>query len=112
MAERAAFLGGQLGAFQWTFPDCSELVSDRGSLGNHPAADEQGHAEGCQRLAAKWPSGSAGATRADAPNRAHLQALKLPLRPHPSPQVGPPQARNWGPYRSCCRKGTAGLARL
>jgi hypothetical protein len=51
--ERAAFLGGQLGAFQWTRPGCGELVSDRGPLGNHPAADEQARAEGCQRLAAQ-----------------------------------------------------------
>ena len=51
-AERAAFLGGQFGAFRWRCPDCGGLVSNRGPLGNHPAADEQGHAEGGERLAA------------------------------------------------------------
>ena len=52
-AERAAFLGGQFGAFRWRCPDCGGLVSDRGPLGNHPAADEQARAEGRQRLAAQ-----------------------------------------------------------
>jgi hypothetical protein len=47
-AERSAFLSGQLGAFRWTCPDCGEPISDRGPPGNHPAEDEQGHAEGCQ----------------------------------------------------------------
>jgi hypothetical protein len=77
-AERAAFFGGQLGAFQWTCPDCSEFVSGRGPLGNHPAVDEGRRAAGCQRFAAKWPSASAKTTRADAPNRTHPKALDLP----------------------------------
>jgi hypothetical protein len=51
-AERSAFLTGQLGAFRWTCPDCSELISGRGPSGRNPAEDEQGHAAGCQRLAA------------------------------------------------------------
>jgi hypothetical protein len=37
-----------------------EYAAERAAfLGNHPAADEQGHAESCQRLAAQvteWPS--------------------------------------------------------
>ena len=51
-AERPAYLSGQPGEFRWTCPDCGEVVSDRGPGGRSPAEDEQGHAEGCQRLAA------------------------------------------------------------
>ena len=51
-AERAAHLGGQPGEFRWVCPDCGEVVSDRGPAGRSPAEDEQGHAEGCHRLAA------------------------------------------------------------
>jgi hypothetical protein len=50
-AERSAFLTGQFGAFRWTCPECGEVVSDRGPLGDHLAEVEQGHAAGCQRLA-------------------------------------------------------------
>ena len=51
-AERSAYLSGQPGVFRWTCPDCGEVVSDRGPSGRSPAEDEQGHAEGCHRLAA------------------------------------------------------------
>jgi hypothetical protein len=56
-AQRPAYLTGQLGAVRWTCQACGELISDRGPLGDHPAEVEQGHAEGCQRLAvavAEW----------------------------------------------------------
>jgi hypothetical protein len=39
-AERAAFLGGQFGASQWTCPDWGELVSDRGPC---PVPSELSH---------------------------------------------------------------------
>jgi len=48
----SAGLGGQPGEFRWVCPDCGEVVSDRGPGGRSPAEDEQGHAEGCHRLAA------------------------------------------------------------
>jgi hypothetical protein len=38
--------------FAWTCPSCATTVSDRGPYDSHPADREQGHAEGCQRLAA------------------------------------------------------------
>ena len=50
-AGRPAHLSGQP-EFRWVCPDCGEVVSDRGPGGRSPAEDEQGHAEGCQRLAA------------------------------------------------------------
>ncbi len=46
-----AHRSGQPGEFRWVCPGCGEVVSDRG-LGRSPAEDEQGHAEGCHRLAA------------------------------------------------------------
>jgi hypothetical protein len=51
-AERPAHLSGQPSKFRWMCPDCGEVVSDRGPGGRRPAEDEQGHAEGCHRLAA------------------------------------------------------------
>jgi hypothetical protein len=51
-AGRPAHLSGRPGEFRWTCPDCGEVVSDRGPGGRSPAGDEQGHAEGCHRLAA------------------------------------------------------------
>jgi hypothetical protein len=51
-AERSAYLSGQPGVFRRTCPACGEVVSDRRPGGRSPAEDEQGHAEGCQRLAA------------------------------------------------------------
>jgi hypothetical protein len=50
-AGRPAHLG-QPDVFRWVCPDCGEVVSDRGPGGRSPAEDEQGHAEGCSRLAA------------------------------------------------------------
>jgi hypothetical protein len=38
--------------FTWTCPSCATVISDRGPYDPHPANREQGHAEGCQRLAA------------------------------------------------------------
>jgi hypothetical protein len=51
-AERSAYLSGQPRVFRWICPDCGEVVSERRPSGRNPAEDEQGHAEGCQRLAA------------------------------------------------------------
>ena len=51
-AKQPAYLSGQPGVFRWTCPDCGEVVSDRRPGGRGRAEDEQGHAEGCQRLAA------------------------------------------------------------
>ena len=45
--------------FAWTCPACRAVVSDRGPCSG-PAEDEQGHADGCPRLASKiaaWESG-------------------------------------------------------
>jgi hypothetical protein len=45
--------------FTWTCPACGGLVRDRGPV-LMPAADEKGHADGCQRLAAtqaEWQAG-------------------------------------------------------
>jgi hypothetical protein len=45
--------------FAWTCPTCRAVVSDRGPCSG-PAEDEQGHADGCARLASKiaaWESG-------------------------------------------------------
>jgi hypothetical protein len=50
-AGRPADLSEQPGEFRWVCPDCGEVVSDRGPGGRSPAEDEQGHAEGCSRLA-------------------------------------------------------------
>jgi hypothetical protein len=66
-AERAAFLGGQFGASQWTCPDWGELVSDRGPLGNHPAATSKATPKAASASLPKWPSGSARATSAPRP---------------------------------------------
>ncbi len=54
-AERPARLSGRPGEFRWACPDCGEVVSDRAPGGRSPAGDEQGHAEGCHRLAAAVP---------------------------------------------------------
>jgi hypothetical protein len=43
--ERSASLNGQPGAFRWTWSDRSELISDLGPPGNHPAEDEQDRAK-------------------------------------------------------------------
>jgi hypothetical protein len=51
-ARQSPYFSGQLGVFRWVCPDCGEVVSDRGPDGRSPAGDEQGHAEGCHRLAA------------------------------------------------------------
>jgi hypothetical protein len=51
-AGRPAHLSEQPGEFRWTCSDCGEVVSDRGPGGRSPAEGEQGHAEGCHRLAA------------------------------------------------------------
>jgi hypothetical protein len=51
-AEWPEHLSGQPGVFQWVCHDCGEVVSDRGPGGRSPAEGEQGHAEGCHRLAA------------------------------------------------------------
>jgi len=51
-AGRPAHPRGQPAEFRWVCPDCGEVVSDRGPGGRSPAEDEQGHAEGCHRLAA------------------------------------------------------------
>ena len=51
-AGRPAYLSGQLGVFRWTCPDWGVVVSDRGPGERSPVEDEQGHAEGCHRLAA------------------------------------------------------------
>ena len=51
-AKRSAHLGGQPGEFRRVCRNCGEVVSDRGPGGRSPAEDEQGHAEGCHRLAA------------------------------------------------------------
>ena len=51
-AGRPAHLSGRPGVFRWPCPDCGEVVTDRGPIGRSPAEDEQGHAEGCYRLAA------------------------------------------------------------
>jgi hypothetical protein len=56
-AERPAHLIGRPGEFRWVCPDCGEVISERGPGRRSPAEDKQGHAEGCQRLAAavaKW----------------------------------------------------------
>ena len=70
-AGRPAHLGGQPGVFRWVCPDCGEVVSDRGPGERSPAEDEQGHAEGCHRLAAavaEWLTQGADPTK-DPPNR-------------------------------------------
>ena len=53
-------------SFMWTCPACRGTVRDRG-LCNGPADDEQGHADGCSRLAgtigdweAEWDEKEAG----------------------------------------------------
>ena len=51
-AERSAYLSGQRGMFRWTCPAGGDVMSDRRPGGHSPAEDQQGHAEGCQRLAA------------------------------------------------------------
>ena len=51
-AGRPAHLSGRPGEFRWVCPDCGEVVSDWGPSWRSPAEDEQGHAEGCHRLAA------------------------------------------------------------
>jgi hypothetical protein len=51
-AERSAHLSGRPGEFRWVCPACGEVVSGRGPGGRSRAGDEQGHAEGCHRLAA------------------------------------------------------------
>jgi hypothetical protein len=51
-AGPSARLSGQPGVFRWVCPDCGEVVNDRRPGGRSPAEDEQGHAEGCHRLAA------------------------------------------------------------
>ena len=43
----------QAPSFTWTCPACLQLISDHGpETGMHPSEDEEGHAEGCARLAA------------------------------------------------------------
>jgi hypothetical protein len=39
-------------SFAWTCSSCTSTISDRGPYDSHPADREQGHAGGCQRLAA------------------------------------------------------------
>ncbi|MGH3273479.1 MAG: hypothetical protein ACRDNZ_04035 [Streptosporangiaceae bacterium] len=35
----------------WTCPSCTQPISDRGPYESHPADNERGHADGCDRMA-------------------------------------------------------------
>jgi len=39
-------------SFSYTCPACAQAISDRGPYESHPEDNEQGHADGCARLAA------------------------------------------------------------
>jgi hypothetical protein len=52
-------------SFYYTCPACAQAISGRGPYESHPEDNEQGHADGCARLAADaaaWQAeGDAGA---------------------------------------------------